>query len=373
MTDLIEAMAELPAMDRTSRLQGVRAALIDAECDALIVTKPVNVRWLTGFTGSNATAVITDGGFTLITDGRYQTQVDQQLSDAEVEASVVITRELADPVIAAVDGCRRVGLESEHVSWAAAQQFGQWLPGCELVATAELIELLRRIKDDGEIARLRLAAAIADEALERVKPELALGRTELDVARMLDATMLDLGAEDLSFTTIVAGGENSAKPHATPGHRPIGSGDMVVIDFGAKVDGYGSDMTRSFLIGRTSERQREVFDAVEQAQASGVAAVRAGVEEREIDRICREELAERGLGEAFIHGTGHGIGLEIHENPILSTRASGILRSGYVVTVEPGAYLPELGGIRIEDSVVVTDSGCEPITLSSKNPAVQSV
>lgn len=364
---------DLAPMDRSLRLDRVRAAVADAGCDLLIVTKLLNIRWLSGFTGSNATAIVTPDSFTIITDGRYETQIADQLSAAGVEATVAITREIAEPVAVAVGQAGRIGLESADVTWASQRQFAEWLPGRELVPTSELVEYQRRFKDTGELQRLRLAASIADRALSVVKPELNAGRTELEIARMLDATMLDLGADDLSFATIVAAGPNSAKPHATPSDRPIGDGDMVVIDFGAKVDGYGSDMTRSFLLGETTDRQREVFEAVEQAQARGVAAVRDGVEEREIDRVCREELGNRGLGEAFIHGTGHGIGLEIHENPILSTRATGILRSGYVVTVEPGVYLPDLGGIRIEDSVVVTESGCEPITLSSKSPAVQPV
>lgn len=339
-----------------------------ADCDALVVTKSVNVRWLCGFTGSNATAVVTADGLTVMTDGRYQTQIGQQLDQAEVEADVVISRELREPVVSAVGDADRIGLESDDVSWSDQRRFTEWLDGRTLVPTSELIEFERRIKDDGEIQRLRLAASMADTALEEVKPELNAGRSELEIARMLEASMLDHGADDLSFPTIVAAGPNSAKPHATPSDRIIEPGDMVVIDFGAKVDGYGSDMTRSFLLGRPTSHQQEIFDAVLEAQAAGADAVRDGVEEREIDRVCRQKLADHGLDEAFIHGTGHGIGLEIHENPILSTRATGILRSGYVVTVEPGAYLPDLGGVRIEDSVVVTRSGCEPITLSSKSP-----
>ncbi|MGH1493990.1 MAG: aminopeptidase P family protein [Acidimicrobiales bacterium] len=366
--------AELAPMDRAARLARVRAAVAEAGCDGLIVTKELNVRWLSGFTGSNATAVITPESFTIVTDGRYQSQIEEQLAAADVTAEVVITREPREPLLAALGDARRIGLESENVTWSTKRRFAEWfeagLPGHTIVATSELIETERRFKDRGEIDRLKLAAAIADQALDQVRSSLDTGVSEVEVARQLDGAMMDLGADGLSFATIVASGPNSAKPHATPSDRVIGPGDMVVIDFGAKVDGYGSDMTRSFLIGEPSARQREVFDAVIASQAAGVAAVRDGVEEREIDRICRKTLADHNLEEAFIHGTGHGIGLEIHENPMLSTRATGILRSGYVVTVEPGAYLPELGGIRIEDSVVVTDSGCEPITHSSKSPIV---
>lgn len=362
---------ELLPMDRNARLNRLRASLDDVGCDALIVTKPVNIRWLTGFTGSNGTVIVTFDSLAVVTDGRYETQVHQQLASAGVEARVTITRDIEQPVLDALAGAPRIGLESEHVSWAAMRRFARLLEDRELVPTVELVELERRRKDPGEIQRLRLAASIADQALTRVRPELNAGRSELAMARMLEAAMMDLGADELSFPTIVAAGPNSAKPHATPSDRVIEPGDMVVIDFGARIDGYGSDMTRSFLLGTPSDRQQSVFDAVIDAQAAGVAAVRDGVDEREIDRVCRQRLTEHGLGDAFIHGTGHGIGLEIHENPILSSRATGILRSGYVVTVEPGAYLPDLGGVRIEDSVVVTTSGCEPITLSSKSPTVR--
>ncbi|MGI9597252.1 MAG: M24 family metallopeptidase, partial [Acidimicrobiales bacterium] len=277
-------------MDRASRLDRVRRAMAEAECDAVVVTNLLNIRWLSGFTGSNGIAVITEDGFTIVTDGRYQTQIGQQLAAAQVEASVTITREIEAPIVAAVGAAERIGLESDDVSWADQRRFAEWLPGGTLIATSELIEYQRRFKDSGEVARLRLAASIADRALSSVKPELDRSRSELEVARQLDAAMLELGADDVSFPTIVAAGPNSAKPHATPSDRTIEPGDMVVIDFGAKVDGYGSDMTRSFLVGRPTPRQQEVFDAVAPAQAAGVAAVRHGVDEQEIDRVCRQEL-----------------------------------------------------------------------------------
>jgi Xaa-Pro aminopeptidase len=359
-------------MDLSARLARVRSAIDEAGCDGLIVSKTLNVRWLSGFTGSNATAVITPDSFLIVTDGRYETQIAEQLAATGVDqlCDVAITREPRAALTAALSASRRVGLEAEQVTWAAQRRYAEWFDGHQLVPTNELIEIERRVKDGGEIARLTMAAAIADAALARVRPVIGQGETEAVVARLLDQAMDELGSDEVSFPTIVAAGPNSAKPHARPGDRVIEDGDMVVIDFGAKVDGYGSDMTRSFLVGSTTDRQREVFDAVVEAQAAGVAAVRAGVEEREIDRICRDALTERGFGEAFIHGTGHGIGLEIHENPMMSTRSTGTLRSGYVITVEPGAYLPGLGGVRIEDSVVVSDHGCEPITRSPKSPVV---
>jgi Xaa-Pro aminopeptidase len=360
----------LPAMDRGARLARVRDALAEGDLGAVVVTKPQNVRWLVGFTGSAAIVVVTGDSLTLITDDRYRTMADEQLDAAAVEARVVIDRDPSDPLRAAVGSAGPVGLEAGHVTWARARDIEGWLGGTPIVATHSLLEGLRRDKDQGERARLARAAAIADEALGLVAPGIVAGRTERDLARELDRAMVDLGADGLSFTTIVASGPNSAKPHAVPSDRAIAPGDPVVIDFGASVDGYGSDMTRSFLVDPVDPVGLERFGAVEEAQAAGVAAVAAGVEERAVDAACRDALTARGMGDAFTHGTGHGIGLEIHEDPFLSVRSTGRLRAGWVVTVEPGIYLPGWGGIRIEDSVEVTDGGCVAITRFGKDHRV---
>ncbi len=191
--------------------------------------------------------------------------------------------------------------------------------------------------------------------------------SERDFAAQLDHKMLSLGSEGLSFDTIVASGPNSAKPHHQPTDRLFVAGDLVIIDFGAKIDGYGSDMTRTYVVGRqATAEQRDLYDAVAAAQAAGVHVVKAGVPLADVDSACRSLLADRGYGDAFVHGTGHSLGLEIHEQPMLSSRSVGILRAGLMVTVEPGAYLPGFGGVRVEDSVLVTDEGCEPITHAPK-------
>ncbi|MEL6982704.1 MAG: M24 family metallopeptidase, partial [Actinomycetota bacterium] len=262
------------------------------------------------------------------------------------------------------------GLEAGHVNWARARDVASWLPSVEVVPTFGLLERLRQDKDPGELDRLARAAAIADAALADIAPTLVAGRTERAIARDLEGAMLDRGADGLSFPIIVAAGPNSAKPHAAPSDRPLAPGDLVVIDSGAAVDGYGSDMTRSFLLEPVSTADLDLYAAVEAAQAAGVATVRAGASEVEVDAACRDTLAERDLAEAFVHGTGHGIGLEIHEDPFLSTRSTGALRAGQVVTVEPGVYLTDHGGIRIEDSVVVTDDGCRSITNFPKDHRV---
>ncbi|MCP3987634.1 MAG: M24 family metallopeptidase [Actinomycetia bacterium] len=359
---------ELAAMDVASRVDQVRQTMAEDSIEIMIVTKSENVRWLTGFTGSNGRLVVTHDAFIAITDGRYREQITNQLDQAGVAATIEITTtEVGDILAAAIAPQARVGLEANHVTWKDKDQMVSWLPERELIPLDAMIEELRKLKDQGERARLAQAAAIADLALAEVEPLLALGPTERAVAQYLDNLMADLGADEPSFETIVASGPNSAMPHASPRGRVIEPRDLVIIDIGARVDGYGSDMTRTFVAGGTfSAEQARWYNAVAEAQAAGIDVVSDGVEIRSVDAACREVLAEHGLADAFVHSTGHGIGLEIHEDPILSARTDGILRAGYVVTVEPGVYLPPVGGVRIEDSVVVEDTGCQPITLSPK-------
>lgn len=332
----------------------------------MLVIKPVNLRWLTGFTGSNGQLVISsDGDLTLLTDGRYRDQAAQELAASGVDAEVIITR-TPDEVVADRFGLGTLGVESHHLTVDGLRALTRCLRDSDvsIIEIGSVIDELRQTKDDGEIARLEAAAAIADAALEQHEREiLDGGLSERSLARSLEAAMYDLGADGLSFDTIVASGENSARPHARPSPRQITPGDLVVIDFGASVDGYGSDMTRTLVCGgQPTVEQQALYDSVRRAQELGCEAVRAGVEQRAVDDACREALTADGHGEFFVHGTGHGIGLEIHEQPILSQRSLGILAAHLVVTVEPGVYLPDRGGVRIEDSVVVADDGCTPIT-----------
>lgn len=362
------ALPSLLPMDVGPRVDRLRGELVEAGWDAMLVTKAANIRWLSGFTGSNGRLLVTSDGLIAITDGRYRVEIAAQLAEAGVDATIEVTTDGVGKVLAAaVARGANVALEANDITWSGHDQVADWLPGRELIAADRVIEELRKVKDDGERSRLSRAAAMADIALAEVQPRLGEGLTERVVARTLDNIMIELGADEPSYETIVAAGPNSALPHARPTDRVIEPTDLVVIDVGARLDGYGSDMTRTFVAGgEPSESQLRLYDAVIEAQAAGVAAVRAGVDERQIDTACREVLAAHGLVDGFIHGTGHGIGLEIHEDPILSPRSEGILRSGFVVTVEPGVYFPEQGGVRIEDAVVVGENGCEPITHSPK-------
>jgi len=267
-------------------------------------------------------------------------------------------------------GAIRVGLEAENVTWGSQRRWADTLATAEIVATAGVVEGLRLVKDAGEVARIAAAAAIADAALGEVLGMLGDGRTEEEVALALDTAMRRLGSQDRAFETIVASGPNAAKPHARPSSRRIEAGDPVVIDFGATFVGYRSDMTRTFCVGGApSAELARVFEVVAEAQAAGVAAVADGVVSGDIDKVCRDRIALSGWAEAFEHGTGHGVGLDIHEAPAVGPGSTAILTPGVVVTVEPGIYLAGVGGVRIEDTVVVTDQGCRPLTAFTKDIA----
>lgn len=358
-------------MDVAGRLPRLRPLIERAGCQALLVTNPTNVGYLTGFTGSAGALLVLADRALLVTDGRYRTQVAEQLAAAGVDADVEVGNPPAQDgfLRAAASGLSRLGLEAGHVSWArqralATEVFG----GAEVEPTEGLVEGLRTVKDAGELDRMAAAAAIADEALADVGRRLLEGPTERDFALELDFVMRRLGADDVSFATIVAGGPNGAKPHARPTTRVIEAGELVVIDFGALVDGYHSDMTRTLCVGPPASTTRSrMVEVVEAAQMAGVAAVREGVAAADVDAACRQIITEAGWGAAFVHGTGHGVGLDIHERPMLSSTATDTLQAGSVVTVEPGVYLQGEGGVRIEDSVVVTADGCRHLTNFPKD------
>jgi len=364
-------------MEVAGRLPRLRSLLDEVGVGALLVTNLANVRYLTGFSGSAGKLLVGADEALLVTDGRYRTQVAEQLGSAGlvdvVQSFVGKVQAQREQVSAAVRRmrARKVALEAESVTWGVKRRVGELLYPAELVPTERLVEQLRQVKDPGELDRMKAAAAIADAALAEVLGMLAEHRSEVEVALALDTAMRRLGAEDRAFDTIVASGPNAAKPHSCPSARPIASGDWVVIDFGATCEGYRSDMSRTFCVdGGQAGEIGQVFAVVAEAQAAGVAKVKAGVEAGDVDAACRELIAEAGWSEAFEHGTGHGIGLDVHEAPTVSEGSTAILGPGFVVTVEPGVYLPGVGGVRIEDTVTVTDGGCQALTGFTKDPAV---
>ncbi len=362
----------LPPMDVASRSERLRSRLEQLGCDGLLVTNLVDVRYLTGFTGSAGLVLVTGDELVVVTDGRYGEQAAEQLRAASVEARLEVTGTGQREVMAgAARGLRRLGLQADHVTWAQQRAFAQeWFPGTELVPTEGLVEELRAVKDGGEVARLSRAAAIADQALATVRARLGEAPTEREFASELEFQMRRLGADGPSFETIVASGPNGAKPHARPSDRVISEGDLVVLDFGALVDGYHSDMTRTVAVGDPSETQQRMLEVVTEAQQRGVDAVRAGAAANEVDAACRSVISAAGWADAFLHGTGHGVGLEIHERPRVAATSDATLDAANVVTVEPGVYLPEHGGVRVEDTVVVLEDGCRPLTHSPKHTSV---
>ncbi len=348
----------------------------------LLVTTPANIRWLTGFSGSAGLLLVTPDGALLTTDGRYRTQSSEQLAEAGVDGQVDVTiggvQVQREALHRAGRGVGGLGLEADHVTWSAQRAWTDVLAPAELTPTRGLVEGLRMVKDAGEVDRMARAASIADDALGAVLSLLASAAreggdevTESRFAAALDHAMRERGAEDRAFETIVASGENSAKPHARPGPRAIGPGDPVVVDFGAVFDGYRSDMTRTFCVGGppTGELAR-VFEVVAESQRLGVAQVEPGVTTGSVDLACRDAIAASGWAERFEHGTGHGVGLDIHEGPSVGPGSTAILEPGTVVTVEPGVYLPGTGGVRIEDTLVVTEHGSRSLTQFPKEVAV---
>ncbi|MEY2422626.1 MAG: hypothetical protein QOI95_2693 [Acidimicrobiaceae bacterium] len=361
----------LPPMDIAGRSGRLREQL---EVDALLVTKLVNIRYLTGFTGSAGFLLVLPDELVFVTDGRYRDQAAEELPAAGVEATLRIGLTMegqAELLGTAASGTVRLGLEAYSVTWAQQRAMAAtWFPYVgELVPTENVVEALRVVKDDGEVARIETAATIATTALVNVRDLLEEHPTEHAFGLAIDTEIRRLGAEGNSFETIVGSGPNGAKPHhrAASSHRHIGEGELVVIDYGAVVGGYCSDMTRTICTGMPNELQQRMIDVVTTAQQSGVDSVRAGATGVEVDRACRDVIGEAGWGEAFSHGTGHGVGLEIHEDPRVSFASTATLAAGHVVTVEPGVYLPEQGGVRIEDTLVVTADGSRPLTHAPKN------
>lgn len=358
----------------------MRALLREAGVDALLVTDLLNISYLTGFTGSNAALLLHAGEerrTLFCTDGRYVTQSAAEVPDLER----VFDRNSAAALLTRGSGragaYRRTGFESHHVSVEDYESFaalsgGIQSGGIELVRLPGLVERLRLVKDETEIESLRMACAAADRALADLLEHGGIrpGRTEREVARDLESRMLDYGSTGPSFDSIVAAGVNSAVPHHRPTGKILAEGEFVKMDFGAKVDGYHSDMTRTVVLGRPADWQRDLYELVYVAQAGGSAAVLPGNDVVEVDKAARQVIEQAGYGEEFSHGLGHGVGLEIHEAPRLARNGVGTLSVGMTVTVEPGVYLDGRGGVRIEDTLVVRDSAPELLTLSGKELVV---
>lgn len=358
---------QLPPIGYRGRIEAVRERLGERSLRTMMVTDLTNVRWLTGFTGSSGVVAVLPDRAVLVTDGRYRERAADELAAAGVECEVVAgftQPEQHALLVGVLAGADRVGAESGSLTHARWTALAKDLPLEPLVG---VVEAGRRRKDAGEIARITAAARCADAALAEVAPLLGDGMTEADARMELEYRMRRHGADGPSYDTIVASGpEHAARPHHQASHRRIVEGDTVVIDVGGLVDGYHSDMTRSYVVGDPTPEQQERYDLLLAVQLAGLDAVRAGVAAKDVDAVCRTMLAEAGYLDWFLHSTGHGVGLLIHEDPFQGPTSTSTLVAGDVVTVEPGLYRVGFGGFRIEDLVEVTENGCRTLTSSPK-------
>ncbi|WP_405138532.1 M24 family metallopeptidase [Nocardia sp. NBC_01388] len=361
--------------DYAARRANLRNLLVENRVDALLVTDLINIRYLTGFTGSNAALLVdswdsSEDRTVICTDGRYITQVGEQVPDLRAEINRASARRVVQ--IAGEWQTGRVGFESHVLTVEQHRGFEGLVTGLELVAVSGLVEQLRMVKDAHEVALLAAACAAADTALATLleRGGLRPGRTERQVARELEWLMFEHGADAIAFETIVATGANSAVPHHRPTEAVLATGDFVKLDFGAMLGGYHSDMTRTYVLGQPSDWQREIYDLVSAAQQAGREALAPGVSTRAVDAAARSVIEAAGYGELFVHGLGHGVGLQIHEAPGIAKTGTGTLLDGVAVTVEPGVYFPGRGGVRIEDTLVVRQGGPELLTRTSKDLTV---
>lgn len=352
-----------PVPPYTARLAALRDGLARTDVDALLVSSLPNIRYLTGFSGSNALVLVTAKDLVLLTDFRYATQVEHEVvahATVRIEPSSLWTGAFA--VVPTLSGVERIGFESMHLSHHDFQRLLEQGARWHWRPMADLVERLRERKDASEVARIVRAIAMAEEALQLTLPELRVGLRETEVAGLLERNLRRVGSEGFAFDTIVASGPRSALPHARAGDRALERGDLVLLDYGAVFEGYCSDITRMCVVGTASARQREVFSVVLEANQRASGALRVGMTGMAADSVAREYIHARGFGEAFGHSLGHGIGLEVHEGPRLAKTAEAPLAEGVVVTVEPGIYLPDWGGIRIEDDVLLSADGPRVLT-----------
>jgi Xaa-Pro aminopeptidase len=346
----------------SGRADRLVALLDERGLDCLLVSHLVNVRWLTGFTGTNGACLVSRDERLFFTDFRYVDLAKSQVREFEL---VQAGREMLDDLARRLSG--RTGFDDAHVSVRTHAKLTAKLPeGVELVPAGGLVERLRAVKDDAEVRAMHAAAQIADAAYADICERGLAGRSERQVGLTAVRFMEDAGAEGPAFPPIVAAAENGARPHAVPRGAEIPRDTLVVVDMGAVVDGYCSDCTRTFATGSVGDEALEVYELVRATQSKARDAVRAGAVCREVDAVARDAIAAAGHGEHFGHGLGHGVGLEVHEDPRLARSVEGSLEAGNTVTVEPGIYLPGRFGVRIEDLVVVTDEGCRSLTAFPK-------
>lgn len=349
-----------------ARLSRLRALMETSGLEALLVTGEYNRRYLSGFTGSAGVLLITRDKAYLVTDFRYRSQAPAEARHFEVvEHGPKLSETLLD--VLKQNGVTKLGFEPQHMTYTAYSGYAKDLKPVTLAPAEALVEKLRMIKDETELAVMREAALLADRTYEHLLSVLAPGKRELDIAMELEFYMRRGGATSVSFETIVASGERSALPHGKASERVLQSDEFVKLDFGAYYKGYCSDITRTVVLGKPTDKHRRIYEIVLEAQMHALANIRPGMTGREADALARDVIRKYGYGDQFGHGTGHGLGMEIHEAPRLSLTGDIVLEPGMTVTVEPGIYLPGFGGVRIEDDVVITANGAERLTQATKD------
>lgn len=348
---------------REGRLHRLRAEMDRLSLDGMIITNDVNWHYLSGFTGDSGALLVGRSDIALLTDSRYTEAAAEEAAGVRVVLHGTPMEDALGREISRIGGTRW-GFEADHVTVSRRAGFDRL--GVELTPTEGICLRLRAWKDEIELAAIRQACAIADQAVDEVFARLRPGIREDKLARWIDERMYELGAEGKGFGFIVASGPRGSLPHGAASSRVIAAGEMVTFDIGCRVHGYHSDITRTFAVGEVSDELRRIYGVVLEAQRVGIAAVRPGAIGREVDRAARAVIEAAGYGERFGHSLGHGVGLEIHENPRLRRESDEVLEPGMVVTIEPGIYVPGLGGVRIEDTVEVTASGCQVLTPSRK-------
>ncbi|WP_037289388.1 M24 family metallopeptidase [Saccharibacillus sacchari] len=345
------------------RVSKLREAMALQGVSAMFVASDINRRYLTGFTGSAGYVLITENESYLLTDFRYMTQAPEQAKDFKV---VEHAPKVMETVKELLGSSAKLGFEQEHVTFATYQSYKEALAGVELVPVSGLVEGLRIFKDEGELAIMREAAVLADRTFSHILTKIRPGVTERELDLQMEMFMRENGATSSSFDTIVASGERSALPHGVASSRVLQGNEFITFDFGALLNGYCSDVTRTVVLGEASDRHREVYGIVLEAQLNALDKIRPGMTGREADALTRDIISSYGYGDNYGHSTGHGLGMEVHESPRLSKLSDDILKPGMVVTVEPGIYIPGFGGVRIEDDIVITETGIEIITSSTK-------
>lgn len=346
-----------------SRLERLRQKMHEEKIDAYVVIRPENGRYLSGFSGGEATLYITSEKALLLTDFRYIEQATAQAPEFDI---IKTGQDHFETVAEIGQQARRVGFEGDFVTYVNFGKLKKGLPQAELLSLPDLVSHLRSVKDQAEIETLRQAVKIADDAFANVLKSIEIGQTEEKIGLDLEYSMRLAGASGGSFEFIVASGVRSALPHGTASSKKVQSGEFLTMDFGAIYQGYCSDITRTVFLGEPEDKHREVYEVVLAAQRAGIAAVAPGRTGKEVDAVARKIIVDAGYGDYFGHGLGHSVGLAIHEGPNLNMREERVLEAGMVITVEPGIYIPNWGGVRIEDIVLVTENGCEVLTQAPK-------